>query len=100
MKVRLSRAAHLELREAFDYYEQEQSGLGQRFLDDVEHARQRILQQPLGWHPLSPVFRRCRLRHFPYGLIYRVLGEVIEIIAVAHLHRAPEYWRDRLKNED
>lgn len=99
MKVRLSRAAHRELSEAFDYYEHEQSGLGQRFLDDVEHARQRILQLPLGWHPLSPALRRCRLRYFPYGLIYRVFDEVIEIIAVAHLHRTPEYWRNRIKKK-
>ncbi len=98
MIVRLSRAAYLELREAREYYEHEQSGLGQRFLDDVEHARERILQLPLGWHPLSPNLRRCRLRHFPYGLIYRVHRDVIEIIAVAHLHRAPEYWRNRIKN--
>ena len=30
------------------------------------------------------------MRHFPYGLIYGVLDEAVEIIAVAHLHRAPE----------
>jgi len=41
--------------------------------------------------------RRCLLRRFPYGLIYHEeLGDIL-IVAMAHLHRQPEYWRDRLK---
>ncbi len=41
--------------------------------------------------------RRCRLSRFPYGLIYTIdNGDVLEL-AVAHLHRRPDYWRERLK---
>jgi mRNA-degrading endonuclease RelE of RelBE toxin-antitoxin system len=41
--------------------------------------------------------RRCRLRRFPYGLIYAIDRGDILIVAVAHAHRRPDYWRDRMK---
>ncbi len=97
MKTYLAAAARRELEEAFAFYEQEQPGLGRRFLDEVEACRDLIERLPEAWHPLGKSLRRCRLRHFPYGLIYRVQGERLEIIAVAHLHRAPEYWRNRAR---
>lgn len=50
MKTALSRVAQQELADAFRYYEHEQLGLGNRFLDEVEHARQLIAQLPHAWH--------------------------------------------------
>lgn len=35
------------------------------------------------------------LKRFPYTLHYRVVGEVIDILAVAHQKRRPGYWRKR-----
>ncbi|WP_424204564.1 hypothetical protein [Sulfuricaulis sp.] len=35
------------------------------------------------------------MAHFPYGIIYRVRFDVIEIIAVMHLRRSPGYWKQR-----
>jgi hypothetical protein len=31
------------------------------------------------------------------GLIYTIDNGDILVLAVAHLHRRPDYWRDRLK---
>ncbi|CAN5490471.1 hypothetical protein BH10PSE6_BH10PSE6_28480 [soil metagenome] len=41
--------------------------------------------------------RRCRLSRFPYGLIYTIDKYDVLVLAVAHLHRRPDYWRDRLQ---
>jgi toxin ParE2 len=57
----------------------------------------RIERFPEAWHPLSEGIRRCRLGRFPYGLIYAMDNSDIVVLAVAHLHRRPDYWRDRLK---
>jgi hypothetical protein len=35
------------------------------------------------------------LSRFPYKLLYSVETDCIYIIAVAHLHRAPDYWVER-----
>ncbi|WP_294945721.1 type II toxin-antitoxin system RelE/ParE family toxin [Sulfurivirga sp.] len=95
MKTLLTLPALAELQEAIEYYEKQQPGLSGRFLDEVEACRRRIENFPLAWQPLDETFRRCRLNHFPYGLIYRMCPEHIEIMAVAHLHRRPLYWKDR-----
>lgn len=39
---------------------------------------------------------RCLLARFPYGLIFGVDGKMLVVVAVAHLHREPRYWADRL----
>jgi hypothetical protein len=71
--------------------------LGDAFLIEVLSAADRIAQLPQAWHPLGEGLRRCRLSRFPYGLIYAVENGDLLVLAVAHLHRRPEYWRDRLK---
>jgi len=36
------------------------------------------------------------LRRFPYFLVYRVEPERVVIVAVAHAHQRPGYWKDRV----
>jgi hypothetical protein len=50
----------------------------------------------LSYPEIEPGIRRCRLARFPYGLIYGVDDETVVIVAVAHLHRRPRYWIDRI----
>lgn len=35
------------------------------------------------------------MERYPYGIIYRVDGAEILIVALAHTSRQPEYWRGR-----
>ena len=39
--------------------------------------------------------RTWPLKRFPYTLVYRVAGETITVIAVAHQSREPGYWERR-----
>jgi hypothetical protein len=73
------------------------SGLGDAFLIEVLDVADRIARFPEAWHPLGEGVRRCRLRRFPYGLIYTVDNGGILVLAVVHLHRRPDYWRDRVR---
>jgi len=57
----------------------------------------RIVGFPSGWQLLDRDIRRCCLNRFPYGLIYTIENGDILVLAVPHLHRRPDYWRDRLK---
>jgi toxin ParE1/3/4 len=41
--------------------------------------------------------RRYVLRRFPYVLVYLVEPGEIVVLAVAHTHRRPGYWRRRLR---
>ena len=97
MTVRLLEVAEIELGQAVDWYESQAPGLGNSFLIEVLSAAERISLYPDAWHPLDEGLRRCRMNRFPYGLIYPIENGDILVLAVAHLHREPGYWRDRLK---
>jgi plasmid stabilization system protein ParE len=96
MDIYFSPAAQLELDDAFAYLEDEETGLGYRFTADVDDVLCRIQTHPLAWHPLGRNLRRCHLKHFRYGLIYRIRGGQAEVIAITHDSRQLGYWRDRL----
>jgi len=91
---------HPEAREKFDgavdFYEQSQAGLGLEFAEEVYATIARIVQYPDAWSVLSENSRRCLVNRFPYGLIYQIKSHTLRIIAVAHLHRRPGYWKERL----
>lgn len=97
MKLRFFAAARRELLESALYLEEQELGLGERFMDDVERALALIRTHPQAWNPIGPGLRRCRLVVFRYGLIYRIRETAIEIVAVAPDSRRPGYWRTRIK---
>ena len=45
--------------------------------------------------PLSGEFRKRIVQGFPFSVIYRVWEDHIYLVAVAHHHRRPGYWRER-----
>jgi hypothetical protein len=98
MEVRFLELAQLELDEVYEYYEYQQLNLGLRFISEVEKSVELIQYYPNGWHPLSKNTRRCLVKNFPYGVIYQIKENYILIIAIANLHRKPNYWVDRILN--
>jgi hypothetical protein len=71
--------------------------LGFEFAKEIYSAVQNILSFPDAWAPLSPKTRRCLTKRFPYGVIYQTTDEEVFIVAVMHLNREPDYWKDREK---
>ena len=87
--------ARIEFLESLIYYESQREGLGRRFLEAVTEAVHRIQAHPNMYRLVDQQWRQCRVPRFPFGIIYRVGNSRIEIIAVMHLHRRPEYWKNR-----
>lgn len=85
-----------ELYEAVQYYESKQKGLGRRFRNEVLEVCGLIIQQPLLWRERSGGYRRVNCPVFPYYIAYFIRGNVVIIAAVAHGHRRPGYWKQRL----
>jgi len=96
MTYRFLSGAQRDLADAMEYYEAAMPGLGFEFLEEVERAVARILLQPEAWARVSENHRRCRLRRFPYGLIYSITEDSILISSVFHLHRHPDRWKDHV----
>ena len=93
-------AAEAEFDQAVEYYEQCQSGLGLEFAEEVYAAIARIIEYPDAGSPMSRNTRRCLANRFPYGIIYRTKNNGLHIIAVANLHKRPEYWEERIVSEN
>ncbi len=100
MNVRFLQIAKTELDEAVAYYNHEKPALGYEFVWEIFFAIERIKQFPDAWPPFHEGTRRCLIRRFPYGIIYLREGDSIVIFAIAHLHRQPDYWIDRLSSEN
>ena len=88
--------ARMELFEAADWYEREVPGLGADFNAEFERSLNLLLADPQRWRKIEADIRRCLMRRFPYNIIYDIRGDCLRIIAVAHQHREPGYWRARL----
>jgi len=89
--------AEVELVEAAQYYDEREPGLGKQFLDAVADAGERIRRNPELWASYEKSGRSYRVSPFPYRLLYRVLADRIQIVAVFHLSRRPGSWKDRLR---
>ncbi len=96
MKLRFLILAQRELDDAVAWYNEQAAGLGQEFLDELDRVVRRAVTFPMSCPEIEPGVRRCLLPRFPYGLIYGVDGETLVVVAVAHLHREPRYWVDRI----
>ncbi|HVT90699.1 MAG TPA: type II toxin-antitoxin system RelE/ParE family toxin [Tepidisphaeraceae bacterium] len=96
MIVRYKRNAAEEMLASVRYYEDQLTGLGGEFLNELNAAFQTIIEAPQRWPTIDGEVRQYRLDRFPFRVVYRINQAVIEIVAVAHLHRRPDYWRDRL----
>jgi plasmid stabilization system protein ParE len=87
-----------EFDDATDYYEQQETGLGQRFRDEVDrHIRWIAAHAELA--RIRPGgYRRVNLKIFPYYVAFLLSENAIWVLAIAHGHRKPEYWIQRRLN--
>ena len=71
-------------------------GLSRDFLDELDRVVRLVRIYPLMATQIEPDIRRFLFSRFPYSLIYGLDQETIVVIAVAHQHREPRYWADRI----
>jgi plasmid stabilization system protein ParE len=87
--------AEADLEEAARWYDEEQAGLGSRFLSDVDQVFSRIRTVPLQFPVVSGEIRRGLLHTFPYAVYFLMSEESVFVLAVLHLRRNPKVWRRR-----
>lgn len=94
-RVEIDDEALAEARDAKDYYAQIHADLGANFVQCLDVALERIASHPMLWPPFSDRTRRYLMDRFPYGIVYRVVGDTVRVLAVMHQHRRPGYWAHR-----
>lgn len=85
----------LDIQAAAVWYEDQRSGLGASFLEELDHVFGRIVNNPRQFPRLEDEVQRALLRRFPYGVYFHAGEGNIHVLAVLHLHRHPEMWKSR-----
>lgn len=97
MNISLHPAAAAELKEAAAFYtERANKELGLAFIVEFERSINLLGERPELGAVWRGTIRRLPLRRFPHSLIYRLTGDTIQILAIAHQRRRPGYWTKRL----
>jgi toxin ParE1/3/4 len=97
VNLRIHRLAQAELDLAADWYEERERGLGIEFRDTIDAQFDAMLAYPHA----APCWRRsvdirvAVIQRFPFTVAYRIDGERIVVLAVAHAKRRPGYWAQR-----
>lgn len=99
--VRPSEFAESEILNELRAYRAESELLAERLWEDIQAIANMIATHPrIGGRVQRPrvrgAVRRFPLRHFPFFIIYREHADYVEIVALAHMSRKPNYWKSRL----
>jgi toxin ParE1/3/4 len=87
--------ADLDIEAAFQWYENEQAGIGIEFLDELRAAYNRIVDGPFQYPQLRSKIRRALFKRFPYAVYFSVETDAIVVLAVLHTARDPAEWQRR-----
>jgi len=89
-------AAIEEAEAAARWYRERSPRAAARFVDEIFQVLDKILDSPHRWVAGPHGTRKVKLPCFPFLIIYRETEGIIQILAIAHGHRRPNYWRTRL----
>jgi plasmid stabilization system protein ParE len=96
-KIRYWMEAAEELEEAANWFAAEGPKTVEKWRRAFRETLEMIRQSPRLWAADATGIRQVLVRPFSYQIVYGLRGDVIEIFAVAHTSRHPDYWRKRLK---
>lgn len=96
MNVRFLSLADQEVDDTVAWYSELAERAGRDFLDELDRVVRLIRTYPLLATQIEHEIRRFLFPPFPFSLIYGIDQETIVVIAVAHQHREPRYWADRI----
>ncbi len=87
--------AETEANDAFNWYEDQQSGLGSEFYRELARCFEFILANPLLSRAVYRGLRKRKLDRFPYLIVYQVSDDEISVVSVFHGSRNPAVWKKR-----
>jgi len=96
MSIGFRRKARQELWEAIAWYERQRPGLGMDFERGMDSLLQHISASPGRFQHLSPRVGKARLRGFPYHVYFTEITGGIQVTAIIHAKRGPEWLAQRL----
>lgn len=81
-----------DMKESYDHYEQQQAGLGERFLSAVQDRFTSLSKHPEYYSFIDDrqLLRDVTVDSFPYVVIYAIIEETVKVYAVHATHMRPK----------
>lgn len=76
-------------KDAYDWYEEQQTGLGDLFLAELDKGLDKLEVWPLSYAKIKKDYRQLILHAFPYVIVYEILKTDVVVYAVFHTSRSP-----------
>jgi toxin ParE1/3/4 len=89
--------AEQEYLTSLEWYRERSLTAALNFEEEFNQGIARIQEAPDRWPPYFKVCKRYVLRQFPFIIVYRVFSSHVTVLAVAHGHKRPGYWKKRLR---
>lgn len=100
MRLRYLATAQAELRDAIIWYRVRSLAAARHFNEEVIIAEDLLRAHTRIGKRVGKEARSLCVNDFPYSLIYLIESEEIIVVAVAHHSRRPDYWSNRLQEQD
>ena len=89
-------AASREIKAAHAWYSRQSTQAADGFYEELLPALDRVQEQPKLYSPHLYGTQRLVLSRYPYSIVYRELLCEIQIVAIPHAKRHPNFWANRL----
>ena len=89
-----------DLVQSVDWYNEQRSGLGDRFFKSVKKQTAKLSTHALCFAVRYSDIRCMRIENFPYMVHYRVNEhtKTVNVEALFHTSRDPKIWNERTKD--
>jgi len=89
-------AALAELKSAVAWYLERNETAALNFVAEVDRAIDLVIASPGRWPTGARGTRKFVLQRFPFAIVYREKETIVQVLAIAHGHRKPGYWKGTL----
>ncbi len=86
-----------DILDAAEWYESQQHGLGNKFLDDLETVFRYLESNPKLFPEKSIKARQAPLSKFPYVVVFRIENKTVFVHAVFNCYQNPKKKKARFK---
>jgi len=89
-----------DINDAYNYYEEIRSNLGEEFLDEVDETVANITTNAKMYAKIYGHVRRAVLNRFPYAVLYVIRDVEVTIFAVFNTYKNPKKWEKRANEQN
>jgi toxin ParE1/3/4 len=76
-------------QQAYNWYEEQQNGLGEIFIKEIENCLDKIETWPISYAKVKSNFRQIIVRTFPYVIVFEINGNEVIVYTIFHTSRSP-----------